>query len=74
MSQIVCRNKKFYIKIYLPWRKNFVHTNITKKTYLTTRKTTKVPKGLLLKSNLALCTDNNVLTHSTHHHKYVTKS
>ena len=42
--------------------------------YLTTRKTTKVPKGLLLKINLALCTDNNVLTHSTHHHKYVTKS
>ena len=38
-----------------------MHTNITKKTYLITRKTTKVPKELLLKFNLALCTDNNVL-------------
>ena len=60
MSQILCRNKKLDKDLFTIKKKLCTHQN-HKENLLNYKKNNKVPKGLLQKFNLALCTDNNVL-------------
>lgn len=60
MSQILCRNKKLDKDLFTTEKKLCTHQH-HKENLLNYKKNNKVPKGLLLKFNLALCTDNNVL-------------
>ena len=61
MSQILSRNKKLDIDLLFTVEKKLCIHQHHKVNILTYKKNIKVPKGLLLKFNLALCTDNNVL-------------
>ena len=61
MSQILRLNKKLDIYVLFTIEKKLCIHQHHKVNLLTCKKNNKVPKGLLLKFNLALCTDNNVL-------------
>ena len=61
MSQILHRNKKLDIDLLFTIEIKLCIDQHHKVNLLTYKKNNKVPKGLLLKFNLALCTDNNVL-------------
>ena len=61
MSQILRRNRRLDIDLLFTIEKKLCIHQHHKVNVLTYKKNNKVPKGLLLKFNLALCTDNNVL-------------